>query len=77
MSFFLVNLESEAVEEKQRQSLAEQVLAVTHQRIQQLFSGSSVPTTALLARNSGMNNLAIHVQGILRDTERLGSCYHQ
>ena len=42
----LINLESEAVQARQRQSSAEQALAVAQQSIQQFSSGSSAPTTS-------------------------------
>ena len=42
----LVNLESEAVQGRQRQSSAEQALAAAQQRIQQLSSGNCAPTTS-------------------------------
>ena len=42
----LVNLESEAVQARQRQSSAEQALAAAQQRIQPLFSGTGASTTA-------------------------------
>ena len=41
-----VNLENEAVQARQRQGSAEKVLAAANQRIQQLSSGSSAPTTS-------------------------------
>ena len=41
----LVNLESEAVQARQRQASAEQALAVAQQRIAQLSSGTDVSTT--------------------------------
>ena len=42
----LVILENEAVQARQRQGSAEQALAATQQRVQQLSSGSGPPTTA-------------------------------
>ena len=42
----LVNLESEAVQARQRQNSAEQALAAAQQRIQQLFSGNGSSTTS-------------------------------
>ena len=42
----LVNLENEAVQARQRQGSAEQVLAAAQQRIQQLSSRSSAATTS-------------------------------
>ena len=42
----LIILEIEAVQARQRQGSAKQALALAQQRIQQLSSGSSVPTTA-------------------------------
>ena len=43
----LVNLESEAVQARQRQGSAEQALAAAQQRIQQLSSGGSAPTPSI------------------------------
>ena len=100
----LVNLESEAVQARQRQGSAEQALAAAQQRIQQLSSGGSALTPVNWSHRhahtgqaedvhwsaSGMDNLAIHVQGVcvcdarkneicvrVSDTERLGSCDQQ
>ena len=72
----LVNLENEAVQARQRQGSAEKALAAAQQRIQQLSSGGSAPTssTGVIDTHNGqsedvhwsangMDNLAIHVQG--------------